>query len=111
MTQNQLHFLTMAADDIEWTTNKRKAWQLERRRLVQVEHLCLNVNDDYSYKMNSVDVADQLRKQDELLVEAKKVLVVRLFVGTRCPTNQCPRCLLQSARIRKCSQTQVTNTL
>jgi len=57
------HFLTMAAGSIEWTTNKRKVWHKGQRKLTKVDYLRLNVNNDYNYKMNSVDMADQLRNQ------------------------------------------------
>jgi len=58
-----VHFSSVVANSIEWKINHRKAWHKQQRQSLQVDCLRLNANNDYNYKMNSVDVADQLRNQ------------------------------------------------
>ena len=56
-----VHFLTMAAETIEWVEKKRNVWNKAKREMQLISFLRVNVNDDYNNKMNSVDIADQLR--------------------------------------------------
>jgi len=56
-----VHFLTMHAESICWIQKKRPVWNPVKRCLDDITFLRCNVNNDYNFKMNAVDIADQLR--------------------------------------------------
>jgi len=58
-----VHFISMIAESIKWISKHKKVWNKHEAGLNAIEFLRVNVNDDYNNKMNSVDVADQLRNQ------------------------------------------------
>jgi hypothetical protein len=56
-----VHLLSTAADSVEWMVSQKKVWSEEAHRKAFVKFLRLNVIDEYNNKMNSTDIADQLR--------------------------------------------------
>ena len=69
-----VHFLTMSCDSIAWVEKKRNVWNPIARKMDEVKYLRVNINNDYNYKMNNVDIADQLRnnyKMDRWLRQKK----------------------------------------
>ena len=51
----------MANDRIEWTKKKRKVYNKDLGKQVDIDFLSLNITDDYNYGMGQVDISDQLR--------------------------------------------------
>jgi hypothetical protein len=56
-----VHIITNIAKLIEWMEKYRLVYDPEQAKMVGVNFLRLNVNDDYNNDMGHVDVADQLR--------------------------------------------------
>ena len=56
-----VYFISMACEELVWKQKERKVWSSVLGKFVVVPFLCLNVIDDYSNKMNNVDIADQLQ--------------------------------------------------
>ena len=56
-----VHLLSTAAGSVEWMVSQKKVWSEEAHRKAFVKFLRLNVIDEYNNKMNSTDIADQLR--------------------------------------------------
>lgn len=61
--QKPVHFLSMTCESIKWVLKKRPVWNPDRRAMVDVTYLRLNLIDDCNNKMNAVDISDQLRNQ------------------------------------------------
>ena len=56
-----VHFMTMANDRIKWINKKRKVYNKDLGKQVDIDFLRLNITDDYNYGMGQVDISDQLR--------------------------------------------------
>lgn len=56
-----VHFLSMAYKDLTWRRVPRKVFDHQVEKVKCIEFLRTNVQEEYNYRMNSVDVSDQLR--------------------------------------------------
>ena len=56
-----VHFISTIVESIEWIVKGKKVWNEAAAEMKPLKFLRLNCNDDYNNKMNSVDLADQLR--------------------------------------------------
>jgi hypothetical protein len=56
---NPVHILLTAAELVVWKIKTRKVWDGTAK--TEMNHLRLNVIDDYNANMNGTDIADQLR--------------------------------------------------
>ena len=56
-----VHFLSMACTDIKWIKKSRLVYDKVAKKLVPMDFLIFNINDNYNNGMGGVDIADQLR--------------------------------------------------
>ena len=62
MTQNPC-ILSSACEEIKWIEKKRKVFDPNEKKPVDIPFYRLNIIDFYNYNMGNVDLADQLRNQ------------------------------------------------
>ena len=53
-----VHFMTMANDRIEWIKKKRKIYNKDLGKQVDIDFLHINITDDYNYGMGQVDISE-----------------------------------------------------
>ena len=56
-----VHLLSSVSESVCWLEKKRKVWSTAHKDIRLIGFLRLNMIDDYNNKMNSTDIADQLR--------------------------------------------------
>ena len=56
-----VHLLSSVSESVCWLEKKRKVWSTAHKDMKLIGFLRLNMIDDYNNKMNSTDIADQLR--------------------------------------------------
>jgi hypothetical protein len=56
-----VHIISMVCEDIKWIEKYRMVYDPDQAKMVGMNFLRLNLNDDYNNDMGHVDVADQLR--------------------------------------------------
>jgi hypothetical protein len=56
-----VHMMSTIAEKVEWIEMTRDVYSQELKCVVPMKYLRLNMIDDYNHRMNSVDLADQLR--------------------------------------------------
>lgn len=56
-----VHFISLVAESVQWVKKQRCVWNKVNNRMEMITLLQVNVNNDYNFKMNAVDIADQLR--------------------------------------------------
>lgn len=61
-----VHFLSMAAEHLKWVTMSRSVYDKTNNKKVDVSFYRTNLQNEYNFGMNSVDVADQLRSSYSL---------------------------------------------
>ena len=57
-----VHFISTAAKSLKWIPIKRKVWDVNSGKMVEIKFLRTELQNDYNHKMNDVDISDQLRK-------------------------------------------------
>ena len=58
-----VYFLSSACEEIKWIEKKRKVFDPNEKKTVDIPFYRLNIIDFYNYNMGNVDLADQLRNQ------------------------------------------------
>ena len=56
-----VNMLSSACEDVHWVLKRRQVWSDIHKAVKTIGYLRLNFIDDYNEKMNSTDIADQLR--------------------------------------------------
>jgi hypothetical protein len=56
-----VHILSTAAKEVRWIVKQRGVWSAAAQKRAMMNYLRLNVIEDYNMRMNSTDIADQLR--------------------------------------------------
>ena len=57
-----VHFISTSASLLKWVKKKRKVYDSNLGRMVEIEFLRTELQNDYNNNMNDVDISDQLRK-------------------------------------------------
>lgn len=56
-----VHILSTASKEVRWIVKQRGVWSAAAQKMAMMKYLRLNVIEEYNMRMNSTDIADQLR--------------------------------------------------
>ncbi len=57
-----VHFLSSAATSLKWRSKKKKVYDSSTNKVVEIYFLRTEIQNDYNFGMNDVDISDRLRK-------------------------------------------------
>ena len=59
--QKPLYIISHSYENITWIPLTKKVWSSTLKKTADFTFLCWNLSNEYNYKMNNNDIADQLR--------------------------------------------------
>ena len=54
-----VYFISMAAENLNWKVKERKVYDPTKNKEINLKYLRTEIQENYNYNMNAVDIADQ----------------------------------------------------